>query len=130
MNENLGTCPPEKIVIVLDLSDEINECIFSRSAPKTQQLLATLTNTKSKLEIIKKALNIFLLSKSALNEKHQFSLVVMTEGAVAVTDGFSSNVNDLIQQLSEINTQGLFEQFSMDSILGVLYVFSLNLAHF
>jgi hypothetical protein len=118
----LTTCPPEKIIIFLDLSDELNECIFSRSAPKTQQLLATLTNTKSKLEILKQALRMYVLSKNSLNDKHEFALVVLTEGAVAVTDGFSSNIDGILEHISCINTQGLFTQFNMDSILEVLYV--------
>ncbi|KAL0478677.1 hypothetical protein AKO1_008324 [Acrasis kona] len=118
-------CPREKIVFFLDLSDEIGEPIYTRSTPKDASDYTP--SVVSKLEAVKKAMQNFISIKSSFNKKHEFALVVLTDECMSVTEGFSSNIEDILFALNDISTLGSFSSFSMDSIVNAIT--NLNIEH-
>ncbi|XP_069128018.1 BRISC and BRCA1-A complex member 1-like [Argopecten irradians] len=107
------TCPrvncPEKIIICLDLSAEMDKVTFrSRSGDKW-----------TPLKLIKRALRLFLQSKSRINKKHQYALVILQENAVWVQD-FSNNPREIIQLLDDLENCSECETLDMGSIFDVI----------
>ncbi|XP_060072613.1 BRISC and BRCA1-A complex member 1-like [Ylistrum balloti] len=107
------TCPrvncPEKIIICLDLSAEMDKVTFrSRSGDKW-----------TPLKLIKRALRLFLQSKSRINKKHQYALVILQENAVWVRD-FSSNPREIINLLDDLEDTSQCETLDIGSIFDII----------
>ncbi|RUS88844.1 hypothetical protein EGW08_003389 [Elysia chlorotica] len=81
---------PEKIIICLDLSQEMNTTTFrSRAGDKY-----------SGLELAKRAIKMFVAHKSQMNPKHQFAFLVFKEEATMI-HSFTTKAQDVLQTLDE-----------------------------
>ncbi|GFN98868.1 Brisc and brca1-a complex member 1-like [Plakobranchus ocellatus] len=81
---------PEKIIICLDLSQEMNTTTFrSRAGDKY-----------SGLELAKRAIKMFVMHKSQMNPKHQFAFLVFREEATMI-QSFTSRAQDILNTLDE-----------------------------
>ncbi|XP_072027388.1 BRISC and BRCA1-A complex member 1-like [Amphiura filiformis] len=81
---------PEKIIICLDLSSEVNRVPFiSRDFTKYQPL-----------DLIKRALNIFVKTKNTMNPLHEYALVLLHDSAVWMQD-FTSDVDEFFNVLQD-----------------------------
>ncbi|XP_067678472.1 BRISC and BRCA1-A complex member 1-like [Haliotis asinina] len=100
---------PEKIVICLDMSSEMNKLSFrSRSGDKF-----------APLKLIKRALGLFLQTKSRLNHYHQFALVIMQEEACWVCD-FTYSAREIIHHLEEYSSTSECTSFDLSSLYNTL----------
>ncbi|XP_033636243.1 BRISC and BRCA1-A complex member 1-like [Asterias rubens] len=82
---------PEKIIICIDLATEVNRVPFvSKEGTK-----------HNPLELIKRALNIFVQTKSAISPKHEFALVLLQESAIWIQD-FTSDVEEFVNVLLDM----------------------------
>ncbi|OWF38176.1 BRISC and BRCA1-A complex member 1 [Mizuhopecten yessoensis] len=107
------TCPrvncQEKIIICLDLSAEMDKVTFrSRSGDKW-----------TPLKLIKRALRLFLQSKSRINKKHQYALIILQENAVWVRD-FSSNPREIIHLLDDLEDTSPCDTLNIGSIFDLI----------
>lgn len=81
---------PEKVIICLDLSQEMNTTTFrSRAGDKY-----------SGLELAKRAIKMFIAHKSQMNSKHQFAFLVFKEQATMI-QSFTSRAQDVLKTLDE-----------------------------
>ncbi|XP_013398556.1 BRISC and BRCA1-A complex member 1 [Lingula anatina] len=88
-------CPrvncPEKIIICLDLSSEMDKATFkSRSGDKF-----------APLKLVKRALGIFCHTKSRIDKRHEYALVVLQETPMWVCD-FTNNPKEIISILEDV----------------------------
>ena len=93
----------ERIVIILDTSAGMGENVF---------------------DCLKKALEMFLVTKSTINSKHQFSLVMLQDSNTLWLQEFTSDINlikDLIDEAQLEETRDSESQtFDMDQIVDSL----------
>lgn len=85
----------EKIIICIDLSEEVNRIpFFSRDGTK-----------QIPLDIIKRALTLYIRTKIDMNHRHQFALVVFQESFFWVQD-FTSHTEDVLHVVQDLTTDG------------------------
>ncbi|XP_039253199.2 BRISC and BRCA1-A complex member 1-like [Styela clava] len=82
---------PEKIFICVDHSEEMFQNKFQTQSVNQTSVYKTLTS----------AIKQFVCTKSFLNKKHQFSLVMLNEDTQLITD-FSSDYEALLYMLNDI----------------------------
>ncbi len=82
---------PEKIIICIDLATEVNRVPF----------VSKDGSRHNPLELIQRALNIFVQTKSAINPKHEFALVLLQESALWIQD-FTSDVDEFVNMLLDM----------------------------
>ncbi|XP_041475412.1 BRISC and BRCA1-A complex member 1-like [Lytechinus variegatus] len=85
---------PEKIIICLDLASEVNRVPFLQR-DGTKHL---------PIELVKRALSIFIRTKSSINPRHQFALVVLQESAVWLQD-FTSDVEEFLNVMFDLTSE-------------------------
>lgn len=110
--QNLLTRPkPEKIAIVLDTSIEMEniDCINEPS----------MFANKKRYDHVKRAIEIFVLSKSQMNEKHEFSLLTLDDSAHMISD-FSNAVEGFKEVLSQLQPYSLTDTVNLNTIFEVL----------
>ena len=83
-------CPPERIVLCVDACDDCH-------LPKFP--IQRGGKHLSSYSVIKKCAEAFLLTKSAMNPDHQFSVLMLKAGTLYMTTPFENNVGQLIKQL-------------------------------
>lgn len=111
---NLSALPrvncPEKIIICLDLSSEVNRVPFvSRDFTKYNPL-----------DLIKRALNIFIRTKHTMNPMHEYALVILQDSAVWIQD-FTSDVDDFVNVLFDLtNETRETEMFDLTSLFNII----------
>lgn len=98
---------PEKIVLCLDLSSELNEIILRQNQKE-----------RSVFEQLKKSMEIFVKHKLRFNKKHQIAILTFEKEALWVQD-FSSDLNLINDTLDNIRTSSTdpLPQFDMMSLL-------------
>ncbi|XP_022102890.1 BRISC and BRCA1-A complex member 1-like [Acanthaster planci] len=102
---------PEKIVICIDIATEVNKLPF----------IANNGSAHQPLEMIKKALNMFVMTKSAINPKHEFALVLLQESALWIQN-FTSDVNDFVSVLLDMtNDTAECEHCDLASLFDVIH---------
>ncbi|XP_038067992.1 BRISC and BRCA1-A complex member 1-like [Patiria miniata] len=102
---------PEKIVICIDLATEVNRLPFVTKDGSAHQ----------PLEMIKKALNLFVETKSAINAKHEFALVLLQESALWIQD-FTSDVDEFVNVLLDLtNDTTECERCDLSSLFDVIH---------
>lgn len=85
---------PEKIIICLDLATEVNRVPFlQRDGSKHLPI-----------ELVKRALSIFVRTKSGINPLHQFALLVLQESAVWLQD-FTSDVEEFLNVMFDLTNE-------------------------
>ncbi|XP_071853929.1 BRISC and BRCA1-A complex member 1-like [Apostichopus japonicus] len=85
----------EKIIICIDLSEEVNRVPFY-SRDGTKQV---------PLDVIKRSLMIYIRTKVEMNHRHQFALVIFQESFVWVQD-FTSHIDDFLHVIQDLTTDG------------------------
>ncbi|XP_030835933.1 BRISC and BRCA1-A complex member 1 [Strongylocentrotus purpuratus] len=89
-----GVNCPEKIIICLDLASEVNRVPFLQR-DGTKHL---------PIELVKRALSMFIRTKSNINPRHQFALVVLQESAVWLQD-FTSDVEEFLNVMFDLTSE-------------------------
>jgi len=82
---------PEKIIIILDPSEEMGKTYFN----------AEETNLKPNYTWVKIALRKFLLTKSILNRKHQFGLALLQRDGLFWYQEFTSDIKIILDCLND-----------------------------
>ncbi|XP_002740178.1 BRISC and BRCA1-A complex member 1-like [Saccoglossus kowalevskii] len=101
---------PEKIVICLDLSSEMNTIPFmSKDGTKYPPL-----------QMVKRAINIFVHTKTAINRQHEFALVVLQDNALWMHN-FTSNTEEFCYVLADLNNDSDIDTFDMSSLFDLIY---------
>ncbi|XP_072172952.1 BRISC and BRCA1-A complex member 1-like isoform X2 [Diadema setosum] len=85
---------PEKIIICIDLASEVNKVPFLQR-DGTKHL---------PIELVKRALSLFVRTKSNISPAHQFALVVLQETAVWLQD-FTSDVEDFLNVMFDLTNE-------------------------
>jgi len=85
---------PERIVLCIDVSPEMGQP-WSASSP-----------TRTRLDILKQALNAFLYFKSIFNPRHEFALVTLDKQESRVVLPFTSTLPDVYRTLDCISPVG------------------------
>lgn len=113
---------PEKIFLCVDHSEELFQNKFQTQSANQTCVFKTLTN----------ALKQFVCTKSYLNKKHQFSLVMLNDDAQLITD-FSPNYEDLLYMLNDIASTPMpskaMNQQNKDSVFDLTDMFSVVKQH-
>ncbi|CAG5131210.1 unnamed protein product [Candidula unifasciata] len=91
-------CPrvncPEKIIICLDLNEEMDTSVFrSRAGDKY-----------TGLELAKRAIKMFVMHKSQINPKNQFSFLIFHEESTMI-QSFTPRAQDILNTLDEIEIE-------------------------
>ncbi|XP_041358700.1 BRISC and BRCA1-A complex member 1-like [Gigantopelta aegis] len=102
-------CPrvncPEKIIFCMDLSAEMNNMTFrSRAGDKC-----------CALNLVKRAMTIFMQSKLRLDHNHEFALVILQDGAIWTHD-FTRHPKEIINSLDDQNGCTESEAFDLSAI--------------
>ncbi|XP_050402678.1 BRISC and BRCA1-A complex member 1 [Patella vulgata] len=96
----------EKIIICLDLNFEMEKDTFrSRAGDKFTQL-----------QVVQKALRLYINSKSKINCEHEFALVVLDSTAEWVSD-FTNNPREIIALLEDLRCSATRETETFDMSL-------------
>lgn len=100
---------PEKIIICLDLSSEMDKVTFrSRAGDKW-----------TPLKLAKRALRLFIQSKSLINKQHQYALVIIQDTATWVS-GFTNNPKEMINLLEDFEETTNCETFDIASLFDTI----------
>ncbi|XP_055886682.1 BRISC and BRCA1-A complex member 1-like [Biomphalaria glabrata] len=81
---------PEKIILCLDLSDEMNTTTFKSKAG----------DKYSGLELGKRAIRMFVLHKSQMNPKHEFAFLIFHEDSTMI-QSFTPRAQDILTALDD-----------------------------
>lgn len=101
---------PEKIIICLDMSSEMDKVSFrSRSGDKW-----------TPMKLVRRALSFFLHSKQRLNRNHQFALVHLFDKASWVKD-FTGNVRSIINALDDMSDTVELQSFNATSLFDLIH---------
>ncbi|XP_077391096.1 BRISC and BRCA1-A complex member 1 [Festucalex cinctus] len=99
---------PEKVVICLDLSEEM--CL-----PKLESFNGSKTNA---LNISQKMIEMFVRTKHKIDKRHEFALVVVNDDALWLS-GFTSDPRELCSCLYDLETN-VCETFNLEDLLSVI----------
>ncbi|XP_003978106.1 BRISC and BRCA1-A complex member 1 isoform X1 [Takifugu rubripes] len=99
---------PEKVIICLDLSDEM-------SLPKLESFNGSKTNA---LNICQKMIEMFVRTKHKIDKRHEFALVVVNDDALWLS-GFTSDPRELCSCLYDLETN-VCESFNLEDLLNVI----------
>lgn len=99
---------PEKIIICLDLSEEM-------SLPKLESFNGSRTNA---LNISQKMIEMFVRTKHKIDKRHEFALVVINDDALWLS-GFTSDPRELCSCLYDLETN-VCESFNLEDLLNVI----------
>ncbi|BFY99359.1 hypothetical protein BsWGS_02399 [Bradybaena similaris] len=91
-------CPrvncPEKIIICLDLNEEMDTAVFRSRAG----------NKYTGLELAKRAIKMFVMHKSQINPENQFSFLIFHEESTMI-HSFTPRAQDILNTLDEIEIE-------------------------
>ncbi|XP_062308463.1 BRISC and BRCA1-A complex member 1 [Osmerus eperlanus] len=99
---------PEKVIICLDLSEEM-------SLPKLESFNGSKTNA---LNISQKMIEMFVRTKHKIDKRHEFALVVVNDDALWLS-GFTSDPRELCSCLYDLDTN-MCETFNLEDLLNVI----------
>ncbi|KAK9519543.1 hypothetical protein VZT92_022267 [Zoarces viviparus] len=99
---------PEKVIICLDLSEEM-------SLPKLESFNGSTTNA---LNISQKMIEMFVRTKHKIDKRHEFALVVVNDDALWLS-GFTSDPRELCSCLYDLDTN-VCESFNLEDLLNVI----------
>uniref|UniRef100_A0A3Q4I3H0 BRISC and BRCA1-A complex member 1 n=1 Tax=Neolamprologus brichardi TaxID=32507 RepID=A0A3Q4I3H0_NEOBR len=99
---------PEKVIICLDLSEEM-------SLPKLESFNGSKTNA---LNISQKMIEMFVRTKHKIDKRHEFALVVVNDDALWLS-GFTSDPRELCSCLYDLETN-VCESFNLEDLLNVI----------
>ncbi|XP_070564418.1 BRISC and BRCA1-A complex member 1-like [Ptychodera flava] len=100
---------PEKIILCLDLSAEMNNTPFvSKDGTRYQSL-----------QMVKRAMTIFVHTKAAMNRTHEFALVVLQDNALWMHN-FTSNTEEFCYVLGDLESETEYDSFDMSSLFEVI----------
>ncbi|XP_029356601.1 BRISC and BRCA1-A complex member 1 [Echeneis naucrates] len=100
---------PEKVIICLDLSEEM-------SLPKLESFNGSKTNA---LNISQKMIEMFVRTKHKIDKRHEFALVVVNDDALWLS-GFTSDPRELCSCLYDLETN-VCESFNLEDLLNVIH---------
>lgn len=99
---------PEKVIICLDLSEEM-------SLAKLESFNGSKTNA---LNISQKMIEMFVRTKHKIDKRHEFALVVVNDDALWIS-GFTSDPRELCSCLYDLETN-VCESFNLEDLLNVI----------
>ncbi|CAL8396152.1 unnamed protein product [Boreogadus saida] len=99
---------PEKVVICLDLSEEM-------SLQKLESFNGSKTNA---LNVSQKMIEMFVRTKHKIDKRHEFALVVVNDDALWLS-GFTSDPRELCSCLYDLDTN-VCESFNLEDLLNVI----------
>uniref|UniRef100_H3CXU5 BRISC and BRCA1-A complex member 1 n=1 Tax=Tetraodon nigroviridis TaxID=99883 RepID=H3CXU5_TETNG len=99
---------PEKVIICLDLSEEM-------SLPKLESFNGSKTNA---LNVCQKMIEMFVRTKHKIDKRHEFALVVVNDDALWLS-GFTSDPRELCSCLYDLDTN-VCESFNLEDLLNVI----------
>ncbi|XP_026861236.2 BRISC and BRCA1-A complex member 1 [Electrophorus electricus] len=99
---------PEKVIICLDLSEEM-------SLQKLESFNGSKTNA---LNISQKMIEMFVRTKHKIDKRHEFALVVVNDDALWLS-GFTSDPRELCSCLYDLETN-VCESFNLEDLLNVI----------
>lgn len=100
---------PEKIVLCIDVASDMSEPTFRAKA-----------GTRfAPLDIVKKALKLFVHNKSCIDSRHEYALVLLVDKALWVHD-FTSDVGEIMTYVNKSSSVDSFTEFDMDSLFETL----------
>ncbi|XP_063056580.1 BRISC and BRCA1-A complex member 1 [Engraulis encrasicolus] len=99
---------PEKVIICLDLSEEM-------SLQKLESFNGSKTNA---LNISQKMIEMFVRTKHKIDKRHEFALVVVNDDALWLS-GFTSDPRELCSCLYDLETN-MCESFNLEDLLNVI----------
>lgn len=100
---------PEKIILCLDLSSEMDQPQFKMGNGSKH----------TPLEMAIRALRIFIQSKTMINPKHEFAIVLLADTVIWYHD-FTSDTRDLISALDDVTETRPCHSFSMTSLFDLI----------
>lgn len=100
----------EKIIFVVDTALDDNCSLF--------QLKETVTFTP--LALLKRAIEMFLTSKSLFDQKHQYALVVLNENESTWVLDFTNDVNRFLKELFALKECHAEDIFNLNSLFDVI----------
>lgn len=101
---------PEKIVIILDRAeDEVSTFFELNNGSKLKPL-----------DMLKDALKFFLNNKNAIDNKHEFALVTLNENSASWAHDFTSNVQNIIQELNDVEECETEDIFDMGTVFDLI----------
>ncbi|XP_062868680.1 BRISC and BRCA1-A complex member 1 [Trichomycterus rosablanca] len=99
---------PEKVIICLDLSEEM-------SLQKLESFNGSKTNA---LNISQKMIEMFVRTKHKIDKRHEFALVVINDDALWLS-GFTSDPRELCSCLYDLETN-VCEAFNLEDLLSTI----------
>ncbi|XP_067824657.1 BRISC and BRCA1-A complex member 1 isoform X2 [Heptranchias perlo] len=99
---------PEKVIICLDLSDEM-------SLQKLESMNGSKTNA---LNIAQKMIEMFVRTKHKIDKRHEFALVVVND-EVTWLSGFTSDPREVCSCLYDLDTN-VCESFNLDGLFNLI----------
>ncbi|XP_062569770.1 BRISC and BRCA1-A complex member 1-like [Saccostrea cucullata] len=101
---------PEKIIICLDMSTEMDKVSFrSRSGDKW-----------TPMKLVRRALSFYLHSKQKMNKNHQFALVHLFDKASWVKD-FTGNIKSVMNALDDLSETVELQSFNATSLFDLIH---------
>ncbi|XP_064604830.1 BRISC and BRCA1-A complex member 1-like [Liolophura sinensis] len=107
-------CPrvncPEKIVICLDFSSEMDKPMFrTRAGDKF-----------APLKLVKRALGFYVHSKHRMDSRHEFALILLQDSAIWVKD-FTNDPRELVNLLEDLEDTGGCESCDLSTVFQSIY---------
>lgn len=97
---------PEKIIIVYDRAQDEQ---FTHFELKTGKMFAPAI-------MIKHSLNIFLRNKNAINQNHEYALMILNENGVSWIQDFTTEIQNIIDRLEDIPECDAEDVFDLNSV--------------
>lgn len=101
---------PERIILVVDTALDENSSEF--------HLQEDVTCVP--LEMLKLGIEIFLTNKNAIDQKHQYALVILNENEANWILNFTSDVKKVLKELHSLNECNAEDIFNLNSVFDVI----------
>jgi hypothetical protein len=106
--DSLSPCVPERIIICLDLTEESNGHDFSKTKKGA-----------TRFDVIKNCLRIWVVTKSKINNKHEFAICILGDVCIWYQD-FTANADQIINIINKLECQGKSDKFDMSTIFSTI----------
>eukprot|EP01006_Ploeotia_vitrea_P007307 TRINITY_DN16682_c0_g1_i1.p1 TRINITY_DN16682_c0_g1~~TRINITY_DN16682_c0_g1_i1.p1 ORF type:complete len:295 (+),score=7.30 TRINITY_DN16682_c0_g1_i1:53-937(+) len=105
----------EKIIFFIDLHNEMNGSELSETRGNPHRSNAPQT----RLDFIKKVVQLFINCKQKLSKNHAYTICGMTDVAIDFEIPFTTQADAIVRQMRNLRPSGDWDSFSLDSLFTV-----------